>query len=439
MIDASTADLRDPIDRNRSGSNASSIMSESIRGSRTSLNRTSPSGIGLRAIETSFCGPKPIHSGQSFEMAGAGVTVAAGGAAGSSVVSSAVSTPLGRMATDIAATASPCLTAKSPGGMGGHEDNISLTESETDDRNLVEEIKHRTQFPLTKQDSYANAIYSSASKRGRNVKKQSSYESAVESGLYKQQVMRRTKQILKIRKQPSYTRAIGGSFEDEHEDISQRGGRIRKQESYLKAVGELSPESEQSQQLDQYSNEGSPYRYVILKFYERGFLRRRHFSFFRRIRKQDSYLRAIHQEDDLTPLPVQVRIRKQDSYMRAIHGLSFDDNNKGATTTTTTTSSSSTTASAAASSSFSPSSIRRFKKQDSYSRAIEGGSYSIDNTEDQENTPRYKRPKFSVSGSKSSSIESAGSRYRFVIKHSQNKNGQDIFFPFSDTISIPIR
>ena len=62
--------------------------------------------------------------------------------------------------------------------------------------------------------------------------------------------MRRTKRILKIRKQDSYTRAIGGSFEDEHSQREERrrdreaGVKMRKQDSYLKAVGEVSPDTE---------------------------------------------------------------------------------------------------------------------------------------------------------------------------------------------------
>ena len=53
-------------------------------------------------------------------------------------------------------------------------------------RNLVEEINMRTkQLPLTKQDSYANAIYNSATRAQqarKGIKKQGSYEQAVESG-----------------------------------------------------------------------------------------------------------------------------------------------------------------------------------------------------------------------------------------------------------------
>ena len=77
-----------------------------------------------------------------------------------------------------------------------------------------------------------------------------SYEAAVESGVSKDMAMRRTKRILKIRKQDSYTRAIGGSFEDEHSQREERrrdreaAVKMRKQDSYLKAVGEVSPDTE---------------------------------------------------------------------------------------------------------------------------------------------------------------------------------------------------
>ena len=65
--------------------------------------------------------------------------------------------------------------------------------------------------------------------------------------------MRRTKRILKIRKQDSYTRAIGGSFEDEQSQREEKERRrqereavtrIKKQDSYLRAVGEVSPDTE---------------------------------------------------------------------------------------------------------------------------------------------------------------------------------------------------
>merc|ERR1712128_334681 len=129
------------------------------------------------------------------------------------------------------------------------EETISLSSEDGVERDLIEEINARPNFPLTKQDSYGHAIYHGA-KKGKNVKKQGSYEAAVESGVHKDLAMRRTKRILKIRKQDSYTRAIGGSFEDEHSIREERrkeretGVKMRKQDSYLRAVGEVSPDSE---------------------------------------------------------------------------------------------------------------------------------------------------------------------------------------------------
>ena len=94
------------------------------------------------------------------------------------------------------------------------------SEDLSETRNLVEEINMRTkQLPLTKQDSYANAIYNSATRAQqarKGIKKQGSYEAAVESGAKNQAAAKRTKQIMQIRKQDSYTKAIGGSFEDDH-------------------------------------------------------------------------------------------------------------------------------------------------------------------------------------------------------------------------------
>ena len=98
-----------------------------------------------------------------------------------------------------------------------------------------------------------------------------SYEAAVESGVRKDIQMRRTKRILKIRKQDSYTRAIGGSFEDEQgsqreERRKERTG-MKKQDSYLRAVGEVSPDTESKSDLSSLSEIN--------------------------IRKQDSYIEAI--------------------------------------------------------------------------------------------------------------------------------------------------
>ena len=90
--------------------------------------------------------------------------------------------------------------------------------------------------------------------------------------------MRRTKRILKIRKQDSYTRAIGGSFEDEQSQREEKErrrqereaatGRIKKQDSYLRAVGEVSPDTESVS--ESVSEQGRP-----------------------GIRKHDSYIEAI--------------------------------------------------------------------------------------------------------------------------------------------------
>ena len=101
-----------------------------------------------------------------------------------------------------------------------------------------------------------------------------SYEAAVESGVNKDIAMRRTKRILKIRKQDSYTRAIGGSFEDEHSLREKKerdnDSRIRKQDSYLKAVGEVSPDTESISESLSEQGGGKP-----------GF------------RKHDSYIEAV--------------------------------------------------------------------------------------------------------------------------------------------------
>ena len=93
----------------------------------------------------------------------------------------------------------------------------------------------------------------------------------MESGVHKDLAIRRTKRILKIRKQDSYTRAIGGSFEDEHSFREERrkeresGVKMRKQDSYLRAVGEVSPDTESNSES---SRDGC-------------------------FRKQDSYIEAI--------------------------------------------------------------------------------------------------------------------------------------------------
>merc|ERR1712170_170030 len=89
--------------------------------------------------------------------------------------------------------------------MDAAEEVISLSSADEVERDLIEEINARTKFPITKQDSYGHAIYHGA-KKIKNVRKQGSYEAAVESGVSKDIAMRRTKRILKIRKQDSYTR-----------------------------------------------------------------------------------------------------------------------------------------------------------------------------------------------------------------------------------------
>ena len=136
------------------------------------------------AIETSFCGAKPIiNPVSSFDL---------------------------RNQQDQA------LGNQKPPNQS--EESLVGSEDLSDERNLVEEINMRTkQLPLTKQDSYANAIYNSATRAQqarRGFKKQGSYEAAVESGAKNQAAAKRTKQIM--RKQDSYTKAIGGSFEDDH-------------------------------------------------------------------------------------------------------------------------------------------------------------------------------------------------------------------------------
>ena len=140
-----------------------------------------------------------------------------------------------------------------------------------------------------------------------------SYEAAVESGAHKAIEMRRTKRILKIRKQDSYTRAIGGSFEDEHSRSEARKERsgMKKQDSYLRAVGEVSPDTESKSDFSSISEIN--------------------------IRKQDSYIEAIrllglirfsHQchvfrstspLDEVPELPSRSRTtRRQASYLQAV-------------------------------------------------------------------------------------------------------------------------
>merc|ERR1711953_225216 len=90
--------------------------------------------------------------------------------------------------------------------------------------------------------------------------------------------------ILKIRKQDSYTRAIGGSFEDEHSQREERrkeresAVKMRKQDSYLKAVGEVSPDTESVS--ESVSDQAKP-----------GF------------RKHDSYIEAIRCSSPVDEVP----------------------------------------------------------------------------------------------------------------------------------------
>lgn len=212
MIDASACDLRDPIDRNRKDSItsiASIIMNEQYRqqqqksggGTRSRHSSiTSTSTLrsnklaavgGSYAIETSFCGAKPIvNPGSAFDL------------------------------SQHASQDEENNSTKRPSNRS--EESLTGSEDLSETRNLVEEINMRTkQLPLTKQDSYANAIYNSATRAQqarKGLRKQSSYEAAVESGAKNQAAAKRTKQIMQIRKQDSYTRAIGGSFEDDHEN-----------------------------------------------------------------------------------------------------------------------------------------------------------------------------------------------------------------------------
>ena len=58
----------------------------------------------------------------------------------------------------------------------------------------------------------------------------------MESGAKNQAAAKRTKQILQIRKQDSYTKAIGGSFEDDHSQTSENRepvNKMRKQVGYF--------------------------------------------------------------------------------------------------------------------------------------------------------------------------------------------------------------
>ena len=84
MIDASANDLRDPTDRNRKDSITSSviIMNDQYRQQHTKGTRSRHSSItststmrsnrftpGSYAIETSFCGAKPITQPSTYDLA----------------------------------------------------------------------------------------------------------------------------------------------------------------------------------------------------------------------------------------------------------------------------------------------------------------------------------------------------------------------------------
>merc|ERR1712223_868215 len=302
---------------------------------------------GSYAIETSFCGAKPLINPSTYDLS-----------------QHAQDEELGNQ--------SPRPHSTRP---NQSEESLTGSEDLSETRNLVEEINMRTkQLPLTKQDSYANAIYNSATRAQqarRGIKKQGSYEAAVESGAKNQAAAKRTKQIMQIRKQDSYTRAIGGSFEDEHSGENREPiNKMRKQESYLMAVGEMSPENENStSSMLRGGGVGPGGRTSATS---------------PRIRKQDSYLKAIgNNEDELSPLPRRL-VQKQESYQRAIlvGGVgSFsgsmnqsEDRPSNMLLRQEAMEKSSARSSPRISPSTSKASIRgSFKKQDSYNRAIEKG------------------------------------------------------------------
>ena len=338
---------------------------------------------------------------------------------------------------------------ESPGSFGDGEEQ----------RDLIAEINRRMQFPLTKQDSYANAIYSGAltapSQRGRiSVRKQGSYEAAIAGehdggsgsntsssyGLTSRTNNRgirgvTTTGVRGMRKQDSYNKAIGGSFEEDHHQppppapsASSRSSpytrsKMRKQESYLKAVGE-SAESE-----DYYMPPPSSSRPATTQSTPHSYLR-----------KQDSYTRAIEafsttdgSNDFIAPLPSsRSKMRKQDSYQRAMQtgSMSFiedlelqqggtepenlDSSNANTTTKSRNWKTRQDSYLAAITSSPQeeqpppdPQRRARFQKQDSYQRAIgEGGQIVY------ERKPNYERvlkelPRTITDGSGGSSTSNA--------------------------------
>ena len=158
---------------------------------------------------------------------------------------------------------------------------------------------------------------------------QGSYEAAVESGVKNQAACKRTKQILQIRKQDSYTKAIGGSFEDDHGSEGKGGGgepavKMRKQESYLMAVGELVSLGfflafKMVSRKIFYNTTTTSNFLQSPEEYTMNFGNKSNQPSTTRIKKQDSYLQAIgNTEDELTPLPKRASVRKQESYQRAM-------------------------------------------------------------------------------------------------------------------------
>ena len=189
MIDASAADLRDPIDRTRRYSSTSGGGVGGVGGGGGTTEGTTPSasaGVtasrgsrfgsfssdstiksggspGTMAIETSFCGPKPIAPEPSFDMGtGAAHTSSAASmmaptgqdvAAVAGMVGSAAS-----RASYMYSDRSPVAPSASTGAAAppsrtavGSRGSLNSPSTSDDGRNLVEEINRRSQLPLTKQ------------------------------------------------------------------------------------------------------------------------------------------------------------------------------------------------------------------------------------------------------------------------------------------------
>ena len=156
--------------------------------------------------------------------------------------------------------------------------------------------------------------------------------------------------------QPSYDKAIGGSFEDEvpthhQQQQQQQQLRMRKQESYMMAVGEMSPVAEiPAPDFHIGSLPVSPRinNYTSGTFYEQELQHQQQLYYQQqqqqyqqqqqplRMRKQESYLMAVGEMSPVAEIPPPVsstatssafkmtkltsspKIRKQDSYLRAI-------------------------------------------------------------------------------------------------------------------------